>query len=445
MGCRRHPSPFLAALPFLAACAAGGDKLSSPSLLLLVVDCLRADHVGVYGYGRPTSPNLDALAAQGVTFRDAYAQAFWTRPSVPSLLTGLYPSEHGLLAWEKDAKGKIVGPALSAEVETLAERLQADGYRTALFADQVQLSRRFRLGQGFEVYESSIGNAANIQRRFQRWLDGLGPGRFFAYLHYLEVHWPYCPPRGPRGRFDPRQSKLDFCADWRRLRDRIDAGEVRLDADDRASMVARYDEEILGLDWWLGELFRELERRGRWDDTLVAVTADHGEEFLEHGKIGHENDLWNELLHVPLIVKPPSAWPGPRGVVLDPLVETRQIAATFLEAAGSPQEGSLVPQLAGRGGTEREFVVAESREAVAVRTADWKLLVRRADGQVALYDLRSDPGEQRDVAAERPLEVARLRSFLTAWRRDLHPYPPERQAIDTATQQGLVTLGYLDD
>jgi arylsulfatase A-like enzyme len=441
--------PWLWALPLLGACSAGGKALPAPNLLLVVVDCLRADHLGVYGYERPTSPELDALAAQGVTFRDAYAQAFWTRPSVPTLLTGLYPSEHGLLAWEKDEQGKIVGPALSPAVETLAERLRSAGYRTALLAEQVQLSRRFALDQGFDLYDADGGEAANVNRALGRFLDGARGDRppFFAYLHYLEVHWPYCPPRGPRGRFDPGTSDIDFCYGWRELRQRILDGEVVLDAGDRAAMVARYDEEILGVDWWLGRLFEDLARRGLWDETLVIVTADHGEEFFEHGKIGHENDLWDELLHVPLIVKPPAAWPGARGTTVDALVETRQVAATLLEAAGaSPtSEGSLVAWLTGGEAEARGYVVAESRAAVAVRTDEAKLLVRRQGGDVELYDLRSDPGEQRDVAAERPADVARLRALLAAWRRELEIVPPQARELDAAAREGLATLGYLDN
>jgi arylsulfatase A-like enzyme len=435
-------------LPLLAACVPGPGKLPPPNLLLIVVDCLRPDHLGVYGYERPTSPNLDALAAQGVVFRQAFAQAFWTRPSVPSLLTGLYPSEHGLLAWEKDEHGKIVGPALSQEVETLAERLQAAGYRTALLAEQVQLSRRYGLRQGFDVYDERAGEAANVNRAAGRFLDTVGgqPGRFFAYVHYLDVHWPYCPSVGARGRFDPGESDIDFCYQWRDLRERILDGELALDADDRATMVARYDEEILGLDWWLGRLFEDLKRRGLWDETLVVVTADHGEEFFEHGKIGHENDLWDELLHVPLIAKPPAAWAGRRGRLVEGLVETRQIAATFLAAAGATSpEGSLLPWLSGRGGATRDYVVAESRAAVALRTVDWKLIVRREDGRSELYDLGSDPGERRDVAAEWPAETARLRSLLTAWRRDLRVFEPIEQAMDADTRKGLAALGYLDD
>ncbi len=445
---RRCTTCLLAALPWLAACAASRGDLPPPNLLLIVVDCLRADHLGVYGYERPTSPNLDALAGQGVLFRQAYAPAFWTRPSVPSLLTGLYPSEHGLLAWETDKEGRIVGPALSPAVETLAERLQDAGYRTALLAEQIQLSRRFGLRQGFDLYDYGVGQADNLNRALRRFLEAAGPepSRFFVYLHYLEVHWPYCPPKGSRGRFDTGRSDIEFCRDWRRLRDRVNRGEIHFDAEDREAMVARYDEEILGLDWWLGRLFADLQRRGLWDETLVVVTADHGEEFFEHGKIGHENDLWDEVLHVPLVVKPPAAWPGVRGAEVGALVETRQLTATFLDAARLPHDGgSLAPWLQGRRARARGFVVAESQTAVAVRTADWKLLVRREDGQATLYDLVSDPGELRDVAAQRPREVARLRSFLTAWRRDLRAAAPDQEEIDAGTRHGLAALGYLDE
>ncbi len=434
----------LLAAATLAACAASRGERPAPNLLLVVVDCLRADHLGAYGYERPTSPNLDGLASSGVLFEHASSPAFWTRPAVPSLLTGLYPSEHGLLEWEKDARGQIVGPALSPRVETVAERLREAGYATALIAEQYQLSRRFGLGQGFDHYHNQAGTAPNLNRAVGRWLDAARPARFFLYLHYLDVHWPYCPPRELRGRFDPGKGDIDFCRDWRRLRQRILDGSLRLDADDRDTLVARYDEEVLGMDYWLGQLFADLQRRGLWAETLVVVTADHGEEFLEHGKIGHENDLWQEALHVPLIVKPPAVWrAAPRRVA--ELVETRQIAPTLLDAGGAGEgEESLVPWLLGRRGPRRDFVVAESRHAVAVRAADLKLLAARDGSPPALYDLAADPGEHRDVAAERPEDVARLRALLTAWRRDLEPVPPERRSLDAETRRGLEALGYLE-
>src|SRR5205085_1865325 len=155
----------------------------------------------------------------GVDFRQAFSQASWTRPSLPTILTALYPSEHGLLDLVEDPTASAA--ALDESVVTMAERLHARGYATAMFGEQHQLSPRFGLNQGFEVWQPRSGDAANIDRKLLLWQPTVGKRPFLAYLHYLELHWPYCPPKDLRGRFDEGPSPLNLCRDWRQLRDDI--------------------------------------------------------------------------------------------------------------------------------------------------------------------------------------------------------------------------------
>ncbi len=444
------------ALLFLAACLAcrppAPDLGAPPNVLLLVVDCLRADHLSVNGYERPTTPSIDALAAESVRFTRTISQASWTRPSLPTILTGLYPSEHGLHTFDESEAGSVKSPSLSQSVTTVAEALKTRGYRTALIGEQFQLSPRFGLNQGFDFYKNRASDAANIHRNFFGWLDRTSADqRFFAYLHYLEIHWPYCPPPGVRGTFNDGSSEVRFCHKWRELRRDILSGAVTLSEIDKTAMKARYDEELLGLDAKLGELFAELKERGLWDTTLVVLTSDHGEEFYEHGSMGHGQSLHRELIDVPLVFKPPAAWRAEGGRAVDALVELRNVTPTVLEAAGAPPLGvdarSLVPWITGRppDGDPAAFGVAEAQDQVVIRTADLKLIARRDGTAFELYDLTADPGETADVTRQRRGELQRLRSYLEAWREDLRPAAAtESQEIDPETLEGLKALGYVE-
>lgn len=417
---------------------------------MLLVDCLRADHVGAYGATRPATPNLDRLARDGVVFDRAFAVASWTRPSVPSILTGLYPSEHGLAEFEQEADG-AKGNALAPAVETVAEGLRAGGYATALIGEQYQLSRQFGMDQGFDLFENNVGNAAKIDAELERWLAERPGQPFFAYLHYLDIHWPYCPPPGTAGTFDDGTSQIDFCKGWRRLRERIRTGEQKLSPADVRAMQARYDEELLALDRHVGELFAALAASGRWDETLVVVLSDHGEEFLERGNTGHGQSLFDELTHTPLIVKPPKSWRVPGGRRVEGLLETRSVAPTLLDSAGlripsGVSAPSLLPWILDRSPTPApaEFVVAESNGLWAVRTNDWKLVLEPRAKKIELFDLGADPGERHDLAASRPEQREAMQALLRRWRAGLKPVTPAAaRTLDKETEEGLRALGYL--
>jgi len=441
-------------LALLVACTPRPPDLGPPpNILLLVVDCLRSDHLGVNGYERPTTPSIDALAAESIRFTRTSSQASWTRPSVPTLLTGLYPSEHGLHNFNVGDDGTVESPSLAASVVTVAETLKAAGYRTALIAEQYQLSPRFGLNQGFDFYKHRASDAANIHRNFFRWLDRRPGQKFFAYLHYLEIHWPYCPPPETRGTFNQGRSKIRFCHQWRQLRKDILSGTIVLDDGDRQALEARYDEELLALDARLGELFSTLRERGLWDSTLLVLTSDHGEEFFEHGAIGHGQSLYEELLAIPLFFKPPAAWQATVGREVDAVVEVRDLVPTVLEVAGVPApEGlnapSLIPWMVGRrpGSDPHPFVVAEAHDKVVVRSAGLKLIADREGGSFELYDLTRDPRETRNLASERPGDLERMRAYLESWRQSLLPAPEvELREIDAETVEGLKKLGYIDE
>lgn len=323
----------------LAVGCAPDPRPAGPNVLWICVDVLRADRLGAYGYEKPTSPRLDRLAAQGVLFRDAYAQSSWTAPSVPSFLTSSYPVQHGVLqASTQDRAGRIVSDVLAPERTTAAELFRDGGYATGGFVTNAQLRDFLGYAQGFDVYAEELGRAREINATFLDWVDD-AERPFFAYLHYLDVHWPYRPAPEHLAHFPSPPTDLPFTGpEAPALLDRINAGRVAIDDDDRAALVARYDATVRQVDAAVDALLAELERRGLGERTLVVVSADHGEELFEHGLIGHGRSLRDTLLHVPLLLAGPGV---PEGRVVDAPVESLDILPTLLELASLPVPDTL--------------------------------------------------------------------------------------------------------
>ncbi len=437
------------ALLFLAGC--GPSRPKPPhGVLILLVDALRYDHVGLDGAKIPVTPEIDKIGPESALFREAYAQASWTRPSVPSLLTGLYPTEHGLGDFIR-AGAKVEGRALSPKVTTLAEGMKAAGYRTALVGYQFQLSPRFGLTQGFDFYNNNTQGGSRIDNRFLGWLDEKPKQPFFAYLHYLDIHWPYCPPAATFGKFGPTEGVIDFCAHWRKLREQIHAGEVVFTPEDKKALAGRYGEEMLALDGEIGRLFQALRERHLWDDTLIVLTADHGEELAERGGIEHGQSMHEELLHVPFVWKLPKSWRRMRGHDIDALIETRSLTPTLFDLVGQPippevSAPSLLPWLDGRPPAKApyEYVAAEANGMLSIRTTRWHLIYTPAKDSWELYDIVADPQELINVATSQPQALDQMKDLLRRWRAGMHPIGAQAMTLDKATEEGLRSLGYLN-
>ena len=442
----------------VASCSPGSQALARrppKGIVVIVVDTLRADFVGLYGAEWPATPAIDALGRDGVTFDAAFAQASWTHPSVPTLLTGLYPSEHHLKVFvQKSSAQAARGEILSEEAETVAELLQPAGYRTALAGFQAQLSPRFRLDQGFDRYNSNLKNGAGqIVDSFLSWVDEEPERPFFAYLHFLDIHWPYCPPARLFGRFDPAYSPLSPCSGAKELLARLQDRSLVPDAAGTRALRARYAEKLLSVDEELDRLFTELRRRRLWDDLAMVVTSDHGQEFGEHGGWIHGETLYDEMLHVPFVWKLPEAWAIAGGRRVPELVETRSLLPTLAAIAGVATPArvsapSLLPWLLGRGGGKPvvPWIVAESNGLYAVRDARFKLVIEPAKQTGRLYDLVADPGERVEVAETEVEARERLREAFRTWRAGLAPLPTATAAsadLDAETEAGLRALGYL--
>jgi len=340
-GRRRLLVWFAAALPIAALHGCGVREPSGgagrPSILMIVVDALRADALGCYGAGARATPALDRLAAGGIRFERAFAPSSWTKPSIASLLTGLYPSQHrclhGLL--EDAGRGSVDG--LNPRLVTMAERLRAAGYATAVVQTNPHVHARFGFAQGFE---RSVDLSYRDDHRVSVAARGLlrelrAP--FFLYLHYLAPHVPYKPhPDGPFAPLSPRYAAgvgfghSDLAA-WARRR-RPPSPQLL------AELRQLYRGEVFYADQQIGGVLAQLRRLDLARRTLVVVTADHGEEFGEHGGLEHGHSLFPEVLRVPLIL----AGPGlPRGQSSSRLASLIDLFPTVLDLVGLEPQPNL--------------------------------------------------------------------------------------------------------
>jgi arylsulfatase A-like enzyme len=416
------------------------------NVILYLVDTLRADHLGCYGYSRPVSPHIDAFARQAVTFRHTVAQSSWTRPATTTILTGLLPRTHGV----NGRRDKLSDQAL-----TLAEMLQARGYQTAGFVTNGNVARGFGLAQGFETYEllpTKHSAATDVNGAAAGWLasEWKRDTPFFLYLHTVEPHAPYNPPAPFRQRFAPEVH--DELLTRMKVFHRLEDGSLAPTPELRRSLLDLYDAEIAANDAAFGELIDLLARRGLWEDTVVVFVSDHGEELFDHGGWEHGKTLHAEMLDVPLIVRAPGA--GARTVQRQ--VQQVDVAPTILGLLGLPVppvvEGrSLAPWITGdAAGDEPEaeaysWLDQHGFRAASVTTPAWRLIEDRAPNPGrALYDRRTDPGERRDLADERVVRAGYLRDHLhAAERRHKGALQAGQAIVDEELRKQLQALGYL--
>ena len=422
-----------------------------PNVLIVMIDALRGDRLGVNGYPLPTTPTIDSLASEGINFRRAFAHSTWTKPSIATLFTSVYPGQHGLDQVAVEGREGLQAQILDSRWVTLAERFAAAGYRTGAVINQVHIHSRFGFQQGFESFDSRRGTIApRLNRLMLDWLRGLEPeAPFFAYLHYLDVHWPYTHRIKGRGgalgptemSVEPPRSGRAVVHDW--------GAQLDLPADLEA-LEARYDQEVAFADWQLGKLLAGLEELGRLDDTIVVVTADHGEGFLEHGLLLHGYAPYEEVIHIPLVFRLPARLRGPVTSSEVP-VGLIDVMPTLLDLAGLEREPqaqgqSLAPLI--RGGSMRpRLIFAETAVASAARDERYKLL-EFSDGRQELYDLETDPGEQTPLEAgcgERCERLEqRLADFMAAMATARAGLATEVAPLESEDVEEMRSLGYLD-
>ncbi len=442
-----------------------GPVLSGrPNVILILVDTLRADHLGIYGYPRATSPRIDRLAADGILYSEAYAQCSWTKPSVVSLLTSRYPFAFS----RNDLYHRV-----PAEAELLAETFAAAGYRTGAIVANPVVSPTFGFDQGFETYDHGyLGmSAMRIYRyllwldllkhprlmfradvlagRAAAWLDRFGSEPFFLYLHFMDPHEGYepgpphdrlfrtSPPRGRSTLIYPRPEALPF--------DRVEGnpyGEAGL-----RELVDRYDGEIRRVDDAVGEIVAHLRAAGLYDQTTIALVADHGEEFLDHGGWGHGQSLYGELTAVPFLLKPPA--PAGRSAALARRrVMLVDLGPTLLSICGIDGErGRDGVDLLAPGGERPAVgdVSAGDARIASIRRGPYHYVVARRGGETTaeLFNVLVDPGEERDRAAAETAVVDSLAFLLDSLTAATEAMEAEEVPLDKGMVEQLRGLGYL--
>lgn len=425
----------------VTGCAPNEPAQPAGDVLLVVLDTTRADHLSSYGYSRKTTPELDRLAAEGQRFEEAWAQSSWTLPTVATILTGAPPHAHGA---GRSPEGMF---GIRDGVTTLAERMLAAGYRTAAVVSVVWCSPEISsLDRGFESYDFVTSDATNVGQRDAEaatdaaleWIAGLGDSdRSFLVVHYFDPHLSYDPPPPFDTMFEPDERPgvppgFGSAAQVFQIR----RGEIGRDPRYRESMVARYDGELRYTDDQFGRLRAALEAAGRWDDTLVVVVGDHGEEFWDHGGFEHGHSHYREMLRVPLIVRRPTGVPGE---IRGDRVRQLDIVPTVLDFAGIAPDPGLPGRPLGRGGAE--YAVAEGTlwggDLVSVRSERGTLILDRASG-ASLRFAASDRAEATPIQGGAP----GLREILDALppprTRDDRPHELTEEQIEQ-----LRSLGYI--
>lgn len=422
-----------------------------PDIVVIVLDAARADHFGVYGYGRNTTPQIDDLAAGSVVFRNAFAPTPYTRSSVPTLITGLSFHEHEVISQNH---------VLNEDARTLAEYLQGIGYRTACYTANANHSVASGTDQGcdefHELWRNPDGPGPHEEWNDPHRLSELAREQLvrdsdqplFLMLHYVPPHVPYAP----REEFDvfTDESYTGPYTGLLATMRAINQGELRPSVADLNHVMSLYDGNLRMGDDAVGKVLDVLRRRDRWDQTMVLVLSDHGEAFEEHGRMGHNTTVYDEMLHIPFILR----LPGdviPERVDTEALVTLADVVPTVLGYVGLEPDGPLTGAdlLSPATFDVRRSLAARSsgeRPAYAYRTLDWKAIATGAElRRQEVYNLRADPAETKNLASEQldtSLCLATLlRQELSESRKALSA--GEVPALSRDDMEALRSLGYV--
>jgi arylsulfatase A-like enzyme len=439
-----------ASAPDIRKSSSRGFEIRKPDIILITLDASRPDHFSCYGYGRPTTPNIDRLAEESLVFTNAFAQVPATRFSVPTMVTGLSFINHQVSTDDS---------MLADEATTLAEHLKGAGYRTACFSATPNNSTIFGLEQGYDEFhqlwtEYSQDESMDphlLSSLAVDWLERNGSsGPVHLQLHFVPPHAPYCP--APRfdlftdpsyaGPFDGHPPSILWPEEGRR----------KPRTSDLEHMIASYDGNLRAADDAVLQVLRALQDRPRWDNTVVLITSDHGEAFFEHGEMDHNKTVYDEMLRVPFILRLQSGM-MPEKVDLDRLVTLEDIVPTLLATASLPPDMELdginllaEPRTA-RDSDERILVTqtAQRRPTRGLRSLRWKIIVTNF-GHGEFYDLDRDPGERTNLRFDRNTDFLEAGALLIQ-RFSAAPLLPKkyrREHVEKRDREMLEALGYVN-
>ena len=438
-------------------------QCSGFDIVLITIDALRYDHLGCSGYQRNTSPEIDHLAGSGIRFTRCYAQAPHTHPSIASVMTGTYPRTHRSIVGSR-----ILSPAN----RTMAEILQDAGYRTGAFVQNYWLSETFGFNQGFsEFHNLDIELSGNrSMEHILEWLESQESDPRFLWLHFLEPHAGYMPRQQWIKEYLP-DYQGDFFTFTNDMLIECRCNGIRLPEEELDYIQACYDSEIRWTDEAIDRIIHFVRDRSGHRPVLFIITSDHGDEFYDHGSLGHDHTLYDELLHVPLILYSPEVWQKP--TVISSPVGSIDILPTVLDLLGLDQpaglEGISLLEFSGSNFPSNRPVIAQryffrlASHLISITQYPWKMAVEIPDIDhndihnwsidadrcpALLYNLSSDPDESMDLMASEPEVAAELLDILVAWShsgtdRNVHEAHDNEQPIDNETRSRLQTLGYL--
>ena len=494
----------LASWPLFAE-SAPAKPFENYNVILIFIDALRADHLSCYGYHGKTSLNIDKLAGESFVFEENFTPITFTMPSFMSVITSTYPNSHGVIEIYKDK--------LSRKVMTMAEILKVYGYKTAWLGplSDPQLSHPVGFGRGFDEFMDygDIFRHEELRERLLGWLDRNKDKKFFLNFHTYKIHSPYLPSRKYKEKFTGIKemkgviedewnflvgAPVRLCRRDRKLADSIigegllrefiaagllegDCAQIenffyakkkphiwfyfrehayweRINLGDPAAnayVQVLYDAEILEFDTEvIAPLIKRLKAADIYDKTVIVIFADHGEEFYEHNGHSHGSTLYDEVTHVPLIIRLPWVKEGRR---VKDLAQTVDIMPTILDLLGIPvphqAQGISLANLMRdkKSSPPREYVFGQLREMSSIRSKEWLFVLHKSHpGEKELYHLVSDPKEQRnlypghrDIALKMESALKRWEESLPSYRDQEYSFPPE---IDKETQERIRKTGY---
>ncbi len=441
----------------------GGER---PNLILITIDALRTDHLGVYGNREGLTPNLDAFATEATRYDAAYVSSPWTLTSFASIMSSRSPSQCGLkLTTPRMHNWYLYSAKLPESVPLLSEQLQQTGYTTAAELTNCFLTDERGWERGFSYFRNEDGpalgailtRADEVTHNTLAWLWLRPRQPFFLWVHYLDPHVPYNSPD------TPAELRAQYPGDWLTRREYWYTTMRYRDKETKARYAEfcrkMYTEEVRYTDRWLGKLLTGIKRTGEWDRSMIVIASDHGEELFDHGEFEHGHTMHEELLRVPLLIK----WP--KGVMADAripqVVSMLDLAPTFTELAGSPQlPGAVGRPLPRKSGDKGEAVYSEGilhgPEQTALTTDSYKVIHRPnnplAGEMYLIYNRKVDCQEsaaldEKETAPLKARLIAQERAAMEAARKWKVSNQQEFRGIDLshATREKLKDLGYIGE
>jgi len=421
-------------------------------VLIFLLDAAQASHLSCYGYHRKTSPHIDEIARDGTLFLNGYCEAVYTLASTASLMTGLYPDVHYVLHR---------GVRLNANALTMAEVFQKAGYHTACFTAMGFASSAFGFRQGFDYFYESFKKVIHLPKAedflptLLPWIEEHKSNPFFLYVHFREPHSIIDPPPPFTDMFDKDyQGVVDLYENKEKM---ILSGKIEMTPRDLYHIIATYDASICYADSVIGKTIEKLKSLGIYDRTIIIVIADHGEALWEHGFFGHNVHLYEEISHIPFIIKLPTST-GIGGRKMEALVQTIDFFPTLVDILRLPTDNSilqgksLLPLMAGNINSVNDLLYSRTvwvKPRYGVRDPVYKYIIFTRTGDEELYNLQDDPQERINLMGSSEIIDNYFKQQLSIWLhqqrvlREIIRGAGKAAEIDEATLKNLKALGYI--